>query len=147
MPVFPCPSTLFTFVLINLCTFTFAQQALPATAHALIFSATADFRHDSIPTAIQATGAWLAYSDQLSTMICSLIISYAQCFSSPFKIKELKIWKLSMKCWIRSTETTAGLVYLDSQTSVIPAPAFPLITYINRYRGPNENNSAACFKE
>lgn len=30
-----------------------AQQQLSATAHALIFSATAEFRHDSIPTAIQ----------------------------------------------------------------------------------------------
>lgn len=37
-----------------LCTTTLAQQRLPSTAHALIFSATADFRHDSIPTAIQA---------------------------------------------------------------------------------------------
>ena len=39
---------------LNLGTMSLAQQALPSTAHALIFSATADFRHDSIPTAIQA---------------------------------------------------------------------------------------------
>lgn len=31
-----------------------AQQITPITAHVLIYSATADFRHDSIPTAIQA---------------------------------------------------------------------------------------------